>query len=41
MRIFLDANLLFSAGKADGAIRRFIRLLQKNGHTLVADSYVK
>ena len=41
MRIFLDANLLFSAGKADGAVRRFIKLLLKNGHTLVADPYVK
>jgi predicted nucleic acid-binding protein len=41
MRIFLDANLLFSAGKADGAVRRFIRLLLKNGHTLVSDPYVK
>ena len=30
MRIFLDANLLFSAGKADGAVRRFIKLLLKN-----------
>jgi len=41
MRIFLDANLLFSAGKSDGAVRRFINLLLKNGHTLVADPYVK
>ncbi|MFH2115589.1 MAG: PIN domain-containing protein [Spirochaetota bacterium] len=41
MRIFLDANLLFSASKTDGAIRRFIDLLLKSGHTLVADPYVQ
>lgn len=40
MRIFLDANILFSAAKSDGAIRRLLQLLQSGGHALVADSYV-
>lgn len=41
MRIFLDANILFSAAKSDGAVRRLIRHLQSCQHTLVADSYVQ
>ena len=41
MRIFLDANMLFSAAKSAGAIRSFIDLLLKDGHALVADPYVK
>jgi len=40
MRIFLDANILFSAAKSDGAIRRLLQLLRSSGHTLVADSFV-
>lgn len=40
MRIFLDANILFSAAKSDGAIRRLLQLLQAARHTLVADSFV-
>lgn len=40
MRIFLDANILFSAAKTDGAVRRLLQLLQAGGHVLVADSYV-
>jgi predicted nucleic acid-binding protein len=40
MRIFLDANILFSAAKSDGAIRRLLGLLQRAGHDLVADGYV-
>jgi uncharacterized protein len=40
MRIFLDANILFSAAKSDGAVRTLLRLLRSGGHTLVADSYV-
>ena len=40
MRIFLDANILFSAARADGAIRQLLRLLQLEGHALVADGYV-
>jgi len=40
MRIFLDANILFYAGKSDGAMRCFLGLLKSGGHTLVADAYV-
>jgi len=40
MRIFLDANVLFSAAKSAGAIRQLIRALQADGHALVADEYV-
>jgi hypothetical protein len=41
MRIFLDANILFSAAKSDGAIRQLLRNLTLANHTLVADSYVQ
>lgn len=40
MRILLDANILFSAGKSDGAVRAFLMKLSSEGHTLVADGYV-
>ena len=40
MRIFLDANILFSAGKSTGAMRGFLEALKSSGHTLVADVYV-
>ncbi len=40
MRIFLDANILFSAAKTDGAIREFMASLRSGGHTLVVDAYV-
>jgi hypothetical protein len=40
MRIFFDANILFSAGKSAGAMRGFLETLRSNGHTLVADAYV-
>lgn len=40
MRIFLDANILFSAAKSDGAVRRLLADLHADGHTLVADGYV-
>jgi predicted nucleic acid-binding protein len=40
MRVFLDANVLFSAAKSDGAIRLLLRRLHSAGHALVADSYV-
>ena len=40
MRIFLDANILFSAAKSAGAIRQLLRQLNERGHTLVADDYV-
>ena len=41
MRIFLDANILFSAAKSDGAVRQLLRNLQQASHALVADSYVQ
>ena len=40
MRIFLDANILFSAAKTDGAIRRLLALIAKAGHECHADTYV-
>lgn len=40
MRIFLDANILFSAAKSAGAIRQLLGQLNERGHTLVADDYV-
>ena len=40
MRIFLDANILFSAAYSDGAVRRLIRDLQDADCILVADRYV-
>jgi len=41
MRIFLDANILFSAAKNRGAVYAFLAQLRTRGHTLVADGYVK
>lgn len=38
--MFLDANILFSAAKADGAVRALLRLLVEGGHEAVADAYV-
>src|SRR5512137_379306 len=40
MRVFLDASVLFSAAKSNGAIRLLLRRLHSAGHALVADSYV-
>ena len=40
MRVFLDANILFSAAKSDGAVRRLLRDLHADGRALVADGYV-
>ena len=40
LRIFLDANILFSAAQSDGAVRRLLYLLHADGHALVADTYV-
>lgn len=40
MRIFLDANILFSAVKTDGAIRRLLQLLLDAGHDCQVDGYV-
>jgi predicted nucleic acid-binding protein len=40
MRVFLDANVLFSAARSDGAIRRLLDLLLRDGHECWADGYV-
>ena len=40
MRIFLDANILFSAARNDGAVRELLRRLTKAGHACCADGYV-
>ena len=40
MRIFLDANILFSAARADGAVRQLLALTEAAGHELWADAYM-
>ena len=40
MRAFLDANILFSAARSNGAIRRLLALLQEKGHVCFADPFV-
>ncbi|MFO7724012.1 MAG: PIN domain-containing protein [Oceanipulchritudo sp.] len=40
MRLFLDANILFSAAKSAGAVRDFLVRLRTLGHTFVVDGYV-
>lgn len=40
MRIFLDANILFSAAKSEGAVRLLLDLLRKAGHECCVDGYV-
>ena len=40
MRVFLDANILFSAAKSDGAMRELLRLLLAGGHECWVDDYV-
>lgn len=40
MRIFLDANILFSAAKTDRAVRHLLDLLHADGHEILADGYV-
>ena len=40
MRIFVDANVLFSAARTSGAIRTLLQMLQSTGHALAADAYV-
>ena len=40
MRVFLDANILFSAAKSDGAVRALLRLLVEGGHECWSDAYV-
>jgi len=40
MRVFLDANTLFSAARSDGAVRAMLQLLVDRGHDCRADAYV-
>ena len=40
MRVFLDANILFSAAKSDGAVRLLVDLLLEAGHECCVDGYV-
>lgn len=40
MRIFLDANILFSAAKSDGAVRKLLELVLEAGHECWVDGYV-
>ncbi len=40
MRVFLDANVLFSAARSDGAVRRLLRLLVDEGHECWVDGFV-
>lgn len=40
MRVFLDANVLFSAAKSDGAVRALMHRLLDAGHECWADAYV-
>lgn len=40
MRVFMDANILFSAAKSDGAVRALVKLLLDEGHECCADAYV-
>jgi predicted nucleic acid-binding protein len=40
MRVFLDANILFSAAKSDGAVRELLRLLLDSRHECWIDDYV-
>lgn len=40
MRIFLDANILFSAAKSEAAIKALLERLLEQGHELCADGYV-
>ena len=40
MRIFLDANILFSAAKSAGAVRELLARAHASGHRLWVDGYV-
>jgi predicted nucleic acid-binding protein len=40
MRLFLDANVLFSAAKSAGPMREMLISLVRRGHELHADEYV-
>lgn len=41
MRAFLDANILFSAARSDGAVRQLLRLTMAAGHECWIDPYVE
>jgi predicted nucleic acid-binding protein len=40
VRIFLDANILFSAASTDGTVRRILSLLTEAGHQSCVNAYV-
>jgi uncharacterized protein len=40
VRVFLDANILFSAAKTAGAVRGLLSRLEAGGHVLCADTFV-
>jgi predicted nucleic acid-binding protein len=40
MRVFLDANILFSAAKSDGAVRHLLHMLLDGRHECRVDEYV-
>ncbi len=40
MRVFLDANILFSASKSEGAVHRLLGLLTDGGHEIWVDAFV-
>jgi len=40
MRVFFDANVLFSAAKSDGAVRALVHRLLEAGHECWVDTYV-
>ena len=40
MRVFLDANILFSAAKSDGAVRELVNQIVDAGHECWVDDYV-
>lgn len=40
MRVFLDASILFSAAKSDGAIRNLVQRLLDDDHECLVDDYV-
>jgi uncharacterized protein len=40
VRLFLDANIAFSAALTNGAVRRLLHDLKHGGHILVMDDYV-
>lgn len=38
--MFLDANILFSAAKSDGAVRELLRMIMHAGHECFVDDFV-